>query len=595
MNKKHLGKRILIGMLSLAMAGSAFVTNAYADEVEAEVSGVAAEMLEITEDETASAPIEAAETLALAALELSAMDETAPEVSETETEAAVLEEAFFEPVPESFVEEMEEAVQEIVPEETVPEETGEHPAILAAEARLAAMAHTVYDDIAVARVDSAVNIRKKPSADAELVGKIYNNCAANIIDTVEAEDGEWYKIQSGGVEGYIKAKYFITGEAAKELAMEIGCVNATITTPSLRLRESADLGSATVTVLTKDETYTVEEQGPEFSKLSIDDELCGFVQNDYLHFEVAFKEAVSIEEIIAQEEEQARLEREAEEARQRLLEEQAREAAEAEEEEEEDYEDEPEYEPETEPETSPSIETEEEPEEEPEETTTEAEEEPETTTTEEEPETTTVKETEEETTKAKEKETTKAKEEETTKAKEKETTKAKEEETTKAKEKETTKAKEKETTKSTEKETTKAKEKETTKASEKETEEEEEDRDTSALREAIVAEALSYVGKLQYVYGGNSLVTGTDCSGFTKLIYAKFGITLPRRSADQQYSGKAVSSSKMRPGDIIYYGGHVAIYIGNGKIVHAANRELDVKISRWNYRSAVTIRNVIGD
>ena len=97
------------------------------------------------------------------------------------------------------------------------------------------------------------------------------------------------------------------------------------------------------------------------------------------------------------------------------------------------------------------------------------------------------------------------------------------------------------------------------------------------------------------MYGGLSLKTGTDCSGFTKLIYAKYGITLPRRSDDQGYTGKKVSYSEARPGDLVYYGGHIAIYIGDGKIVHAANSRLDVKVSKWNYRSAISIRNVIGD
>ena len=399
MSRHQFGKKILIGVLSLSMMGSAFAGNAYADEMV--IAGVAAELQDDAQNETASAPIEAAETLALAALELSSMEET--EAVEENTEAETI------PAEEPETEAQVFVPQETVPEETTPEETGEHPAILAAEARLAARAHTAYDDIAVCKVDSAVNIRTAPSADADLAGKIYNNCAANILDTVETDNGDWYKIRSGSVEGYIKAKYFVTGKDAQELAMEIGCVNAQITTSTMRLRESADLGSATVTVLTKDQYYKVEEQGMEFSKLSIDDELYGYVQNDYLKFDIAFNEAISIEEIMAQEAEEARLQQEAEEARQRLLEEQEREAMEEEEDPEEDteYESEEEYEPET--------------------TTTEEETEPETTATEEE--------TEPETTKAKEKETTKAKEKETTKAKEKETTKAKEKETTKAKEK----------------------------------------------------------------------------------------------------------------------------------------------------------------
>ena len=82
-------------------------------------------------------------------------------------------------------------------------------------------------------------------------------------------------------------------------------------------------------------------------------------------------------------------------------------------------------------------------------------------------------------------------------------------------------------------------------------------------------------------------------------VLGHFGISLPHYSGSQAKMGKAVSSSEMRPGDLIFYTNsrgvvnHVAMYIGNGQIVHAASRRSGIKISTWNYRTPKTIRNVI--
>ena len=108
---------------------------------------------------------------------------------------------------------------------------------------------------------------------------------------------------------------------------------------------------------------------------------------------------------------------------------------------------------------------------------------------------------------------------------------------------------------------------------------------------------MKYYGKLKYVLGGDSLETGTDCSGFVQQIYMKFGINLPRVSDRQGYCGKEVSASDMRPGDLVYYGGHIAIYIGDGEVIHCSSPKANpnTRISTWNYRSVISIRNVIGD
>ena len=122
----------------------------------------------------------------------------------------------------------------------------------------------------------------------------------------------------------------------------------------------------------------------------------------------------------------------------------------------------------------------------------------------------------------------------------------------------------------------------------------------ASLRSKIVNYALQYVGN-PYVWGGTSLTKGADCSGFTMQVLRNFGVSLPHYSGSQAKMGKAVTSGNMRPGDLIFYAGsggqvnHVAMYIGNGQIVHAASRKSGIKISTWNYRTPVAIRNMLGD
>ncbi len=117
----------------------------------------------------------------------------------------------------------------------------------------------------------------------------------------------------------------------------------------------------------------------------------------------------------------------------------------------------------------------------------------------------------------------------------------------------------------------------------------------------MVNYALQFVGN-RYVWGGNDPHTGADCSGFVKYVYSHVaGVTLNRVSRDQARQGKRIQSSQMRPGDLIFYTNskgvvnHVAMYIGNGQIVHAASRKSGIKISTWNYRNPYRIVNMLGD
>ena len=115
-----------------------------------------------------------------------------------------------------------------------------------------------------------------------------------------------------------------------------------------------------------------------------------------------------------------------------------------------------------------------------------------------------------------------------------------------------------------------------------------------ALRQkgqAVVDYAMQFKGN-PYVYGGNSLTNGTDCSGFVKGVYAHFGISLPRTSYAMRSAGRSVSFSEIQPGDIVCYEGHVAIYAGNGKNINAIDEAHGIGLSNTTYRRIITIRRM---
>lgn len=153
-----------------------------------------------------------------------------------------------------------------------------------------------YSNIAVSQVTGYVNIREQANTSSRIVGKIYNNCAAVIQETVQGEGGTWYRIQSGTVTGYIKAQYFITGEAAEQLARSIGREFVTIQPESLRLREQPNLESAVLTVLSQGARYVVQGEEGGFYKVEVDADLVGYVSVDYCKTQVEFDQAVSLEE-----------------------------------------------------------------------------------------------------------------------------------------------------------------------------------------------------------------------------------------------------------------------------------------------------------
>lgn len=117
-------------------------------------------------------------------------------------------------------------------------------------------------------------------------------------------------------------------------------------------------------------------------------------------------------------------------------------------------------------------------------------------------------------------------------------------------------------------------------------------------RQNLVNYALQFVGG-RYVAGGNDPHTGADCSGFTRYVMQHgAGVSLNRSSGSQAAQGRTISANEMQPGDLIFYGNgsrvnHVAMYIGDGQIVHASTYRTGIKISQWNYRAPIRIANVL--
>lgn len=337
-----------------------------------------------------------------------------------------------------------------------------------------------FENIAVSQVTGYVNIRENATTSSMILGKIYNNCAATILSTVEGEGGTWYKIKSGTVEGYIKAEYFVTGEQAEDLAQKVGKEFAAINTESLRLREKPDLTSNTLTLLSQGARYVVLEESGDFFKVAVDNDLEGYVAKQYCTTTIEFEQALSLAEERQLLEDEAQRKWEATRAIAALEEVKQVEAKKEGTSSELVIDKNPEQSDNSQKTTAPKPAT----------GGTAA------------PNSTAV---------------------------------------------------------------------------------------VSATRTAIVAYAKQFLGN-PYVYGGTSLTNGADCSGFTQAIYANFGIKTGRTSRDQADNGRAIAVSAVQPGDLLFYASgdyinHVALYIGNGQVIHASNSTTGIIISPYNYRT----------
>ncbi|CRZ33645.1 SH3 domain-containing protein [Herbinix hemicellulosilytica] len=157
-----------------------------------------------------------------------------------------------------------------------------------------------YKDLAIANVSNYVNIRSEASTDSKILGKLYNNGTATILGI----EGEWLKIKSGDVTGYIKSEYLITGLQACELADEVKTKLATVKARTLNVRSKADINSSVVTQVPQGDRFEVLAEYEDWIKISLGDKI-GYVSSDYVDIKTDFKKAVSIE----QEQERLKLEK----------------------------------------------------------------------------------------------------------------------------------------------------------------------------------------------------------------------------------------------------------------------------------------------
>ena len=381
-----------------------------------------------------------------------------------------------------------------------------------------------YENIAVSQVSDYVNIREQATTNSKIVGKIYNNCAATILETVEGEGGSWYRIQSGSVNGFIKSQYFITGQEAETLAQSIGREFVTVSVDNLRLREEPNLTSNVLTMVSSGSRYVVQGDEGDFYKVEVDADLIGYIAKSYCKVEVEFDQAVSLEEERQKLEEEAQRKRDAQTAIANL----------------------------------------------------------------------------EQTIKVEENKDViipanpaQSDDSAITSAPSANTAQNSQAQSPSSGQ-----------NSSDSKSAASAPGKTNSSNSSSQIGSSGPSSGTvsspvagpgssaavvSATRTAIVAYAKQFLGN-PYVYGGTSLTNGADCSGFTQSVFAHFGITTGRSSIDQAAQGKEISMSAIQPGDLLFYASgsyinHVAIYIGDGKIIHSSNPTTGITITKYNYRT----------
>ena len=350
-----------------------------------------------------------------------------------------------------------------------------------------------YENFAIAKVNDYLNVRSIASTEGEIVGHMYNGSVCEILEKVEGEDGVWFRVVSGSVEGYVKSDYFIYGNSALEVIGDYVTKVAVVQCNFLNVRADANIDSSiigsvaagdkldifaeevvetTVETVSEEEAAELSEIDAELAEIAADmadeiqwvkvyytSEKVGYVSAEYVVIEEDYVCAKTIEE--------ERAEAEAKQEAERKRQEQAAAAAAS----------------------------------------------------------------------------------------------SRTEDVTIAVP-------------------------DTNYAS------------LSELRQNIVEYATSFVGT-RYVMGGSSLAGGTDCSGFTMYVYAAFGYTIGRTPSSQWSSaGRLISTEELQPGDIVCMGTsscyHVALYIGDGLVVHEANSRQGCIISGlYDFEPVLGFRNVI--
>lgn len=159
-----------------------------------------------------------------------------------------------------------------------------------------------YEDIAIAQVTNYVNIRDHAGEDGEVVGKLYNNSAAFILQA----EGDWYQIKSGTVTGYVKSEFVVSGDEGVELAKQVGHRTATVNTETLKVRNDPGLDATVQTLIPLGESYEVVGEEGDWVKIAVDTDIEGYVSTEFVDVATEFVQAES------KAEEEARLAREAE-------------------------------------------------------------------------------------------------------------------------------------------------------------------------------------------------------------------------------------------------------------------------------------------
>nr|WP_243015912.1 MULTISPECIES: SH3 domain-containing protein [unclassified Clostridium] len=319
---------------------------------------------------------------------------------------------------------------------------------------------SLYDNLGVSNVSNYLNVRDNPDeTKGKIIAKLPSNAGCDILDTSTAG---WLKIRSGNITGYVKSEYILTGQQAKDKALQVAKLMAISNTDGVNVRTEPNTNSSIYTQISNSERFLVADQQDGWVKIEIDDQ-DAYLSSDYVDVKYGLEEAIKYTPVV--------------------------EVAD----------------------TSNS----------------------------------------------------------------------------------------KSNTKNSTGKSSSSSKSRGKKSSANDGAAGSKSGSVSSKRAQIANYAVQFVGN-RYVYGGTSLTNGTDCSGFTMSVMAKFGVSLPHNSGSQAGSGKSITSSQMRPGDLVFYSGsgginHVALYIGNGQVCHASNAKSGIKISTWNYRTPAKIVNVLGD
>ena len=321
---------------------------------------------------------------------------------------------------------------------------------------------SLYDNLGVSNVSNYLNVRDNPDENkGKIIAKLPSNAGCDILDT---STSGWYKIRSGNITGYVKSEYILTGQQAKDKALQVAKLMAISNTDGVNVRTEPNTNSSIYTQISNSERFLVADQQDGWVKIEIDDQ-DAYLSSDYVDVKYGLEEAIKYTPVV---------------------------------------------------------------------------------------------------------------------------------EVADNSSKNDSKSNSKNNTKNNSSSKNNGK-----KNSANDGAAGSKSGSVSSKRAQIANYAVQFVGN-RYVYGGTSLTNGTDCSGFTMSVMAKFGVSLPHNSGAQSGSGKSITSSQMRPGDLVFYSGsgginHVALYIGNGQVCHASNARSGIKISTWNYRTPAKIVNVLGD